>query len=48
MGITIFFILISIVVAISTAIYVKKNNAFYNFKPKEKSSVKLVRKLKKS
>lgn len=44
MGITIFFILISIVVSISTTIYVKKNNAFYNFKPKEKSSIKRLKK----
>ena len=35
MGITIFFIIMSIVLIIGTIIYVRKNNKMYNFKPEE-------------
>lgn len=44
MGITIFFIFTSIVVSIATAIYVKKNSRFYNFKAEEKSNIKKLKK----
>ena len=44
MGITIFFMFISIAVIIGTTIYVKKNNRFYNFKPEEKTSLKKQKK----
>lgn len=44
MGITMFFIFISIAVIVGTAIYVKKNNRFYNFKPEEKSNLKKQKK----
>lgn len=44
MGITIFFIFISIVMIIGTTIYVKKNNRFYNFKSSENSSFKKQKK----
>ena len=40
MGVTIFFIFISIVVILGTTIYVKKNNKFYNYKPEEKANLK--------
>lgn len=44
MGITIFFMFISIVVIVVTTIYVKRNNKFYNFKPEEKSNLKKQKK----
>lgn len=44
MGITIFFMFISIVMIIGTTIYVKKNNRFYNFKPSENSNIRKQKK----
>lgn len=44
MGITIFFMFISVVVIIGTTIYVKKNNRFYNFRPEEKTNLKKQKK----
>lgn len=44
MGITIFFIIISIVLIIGTTTYVKKNNKLYNFKPEERMTPKKQKK----
>ena len=43
MGITIFFIIISIVLIVGTTIYVKRNNRLYNFKPEDKITPKKQR-----
>lgn len=44
MGISIFFMIISIIVIIATIYFVKKNTRFYNYKPEEKSSIKKQKK----
>ena len=44
MGITIFFIILSIVVIAFTAIFVRKNNRLYNFKQDTKKTKKKQRK----
>ena len=44
MGITIFFMIISIIVIIATVILVRKNNRLYNYKPQSKKSIKKQKK----